>query len=158
VLNLRARAIHARVGILEPARLSLPGRRASSPGLHVELQHRFVRQREPHLTQGGLKLTTGVASGNVRLQAAFLPPMPNPFSHRVQLAFTLNRTAKVSLRVFDVSGRMVRVIAQGEQHAGRHVAYWDGSDSRGNRVANGIYFARLSVGTDVRVHKLVLTR
>ena len=88
----------------------------------------------------------------------FLPPTPNPFTRQVQLAFTLNRAAKVSLKVFDASGRIVTVIAQGEMNAGRYQVCWNGKGRSGGSVASGIYFARLSVENDTRVQKLVLTR
>ena len=49
----------------------------------------------------------------------------------------------VSLRVYDVSGRLVRTLVDGEKGAGYHTAVWDGRDDAGTEVASGVYFCRM---------------
>ena len=53
-----------------------------------------------------------------------------------------------ALRIYDLSGRLVRTLVDGEQGAGLHTVVWDGRDSSGKKVAGGVYFYRLSVQTD----------
>jgi len=64
--------------------------------------------------------------------------------------------AEVSL--FDVRGRLVRRIARGDYPAGYQSVAWDGLDSRGRRVAAGVYFMRSVSGGDVREIKVVVAR
>ncbi len=58
------------------------------------------------------------------------------------LPFTLPRSARVRLEVFDVAGRLVRLVLDGQLPPGRHAATWDELDGGGARVAHGVYFYR----------------
>lgn len=92
-------------------------------------------------------------------QSSFLAQnVPNPFNPAALIAFGLDRPARVSLRVFDVSGRLVRTLVEGELRAGRHETVWNGTDSRGARAASGVYFYRLEAGGIVRTRKMTLLR
>ena len=58
------------------------------------------------------------------------------------IAFGLPVQDRVSLKVFDVSGRLVRTLADGQLYkAGEHKLMWDGVDNHGRQVARGVYFA-----------------
>jgi hypothetical protein len=67
-------------------------------------------------------------------------PRPNPVTKTTQLSFSLLRRTPVTLRVFDASGRLVRILLQGTVNAGRHTLYWDGSSDRGEIAPSGVYF------------------
>ncbi|MEZ5064246.1 MAG: FlgD immunoglobulin-like domain containing protein [bacterium] len=68
---------------------------------------------------------------------------PNPFVADTSLRFELARPAHARLRVYDVSGRLVRTLVDGPLDAGRHAANWDGRDDSGRRVASGVFFVRM---------------
>jgi len=53
----------------------------------------------------------------------------------------------VKLRIYDVNGRLVRKLVDGNLAAGPHVAVWNGTDDAGRGVASGHYYARLDAGT-----------
>ena len=73
-----------------------------------------------------------------------LPNLPNPFAASTAIRFSLPAPGNVELRVFDVSGRLVRTLAHGERReAGPQQVVWDGTDSRGKRVTSGVYFYRV---------------
>jgi hypothetical protein len=75
-----------------------------------------------------------------RLDAA----APNPSrGSAVAIRFGLARADQVDLRVFDVTGRMVKTLARGSFAAGPHTMTWDGTDDSGARTQPGIYFYRL---------------
>ncbi|GAB5521750.1 MAG: hypothetical protein RhofKO_40010 [Rhodothermales bacterium] len=70
-------------------------------------------------------------------------PFPNPASEAVTLNFAVPVVTTLDLRVFDVLGRTVRVLAQGAVAPGRHTLTWAGRDAEGATVANGLYVVRL---------------
>ena len=102
--------------------------------------------------------TTAVLPG-VTAGVRLLPNVPNPFNPRTNLVYELDRNAAVDLRIYDASGRLVRVlVADLEQAAGRHEVTWDGRDDRGIDVAAGVYLSQLRAGSDMVAGRLVLLR
>jgi hypothetical protein len=80
-------------------------------------------------------------------------PYPNPFNPVTRIDYELPETARVTLSVHDVEGRLVDVLVSGDQTAGRHVVEWDGS-----RRASGIYFFRLVAGDRTETRKMILLK
>jgi len=95
-------------------------------------------------------VTVAGAGGAIRLS----PPRPNPMRDGTTLAFSLPAAGRVTLAIHDVTGRRVRVLADGDLAAGRHEAAWDGRDDAGTAVATGVYFARLTAGGVTRSVKV----
>jgi flagellar hook assembly protein FlgD len=87
---------------------------------------------------------------------ALRPNRPNPFHDRTRIEFDLPAPARVKLEVFDAQGRRVRTVASGSWAAGSHVVEWDRRDTRGNRVAPGVYLYRLEAGRSRAERKLVV--
>jgi hypothetical protein len=83
---------------------------------------------------------------------------PNPFNPRTTIRFDLPATGSVRLAVYDVAGRLVRVLVEGERPAGSHEAVWDGRDSTGRSAPSGSYLARLVAGGKVEGVRLSLVR
>jgi C1A family cysteine protease len=83
---------------------------------------------------------------------------PNPFRQASTIQFLVTDPAPVELAVYDVSGRLVRVLASGPRPAGPDTVTWDGRDEAGRRVAAGVYFARLTQGETSVTSKLALIR
>jgi hypothetical protein len=69
---------------------------------------------------------------------------PNPASGPASLRFTLTEAGPVTLEVFDVAGRRVRLLARGSLHAGAHHVSWDLRDDAGRRIRPGLYLVRLA--------------
>jgi len=80
------------------------------------------------------------------------------FSSGVTISYSLPRTERISLKVYDVNGRLVKALVSGEEATGDHSINWDGSDDRGRALSSGVYFARLEAGTEQRLAKIVLLR
>jgi hypothetical protein len=80
---------------------------------------------------------------------------PNPFVAATALSYRLVEPSEVTLRVFDVTGRLVRVLDAGSRAAGEHRVEWDGRDLDGHPVASGVYLARLSTGGQERTRTIV---
>jgi hypothetical protein len=86
-------------------------------------------------------------------------PSPNPASSLSAVAYSLVEPSDVRLAVFDVQGRMVRVLAKGRRPVGYHTSTWDVLDERGRKVAAGVYFLRLEVnGQEVTSKKVTVLR
>lgn len=83
---------------------------------------------------------------------------PNPSRGHSILRYSLPAKGPAKLRIFSVSGRLVRTLVDGEVAGGARIAEWDGRDDRGREVPSGIYFGRLEVGAERRSAKLTLLR
>ncbi|HOZ02185.1 MAG TPA: hypothetical protein PLG20_10230, partial [Candidatus Syntrophosphaera sp.] len=65
---------------------------------------------------------------------------------------------RATLRVFDVKGRLIKILADGILDFGSHSYVWDGTDFRGERVGSGIYFYRFDFGGNVETRKMILLK
>ena len=83
---------------------------------------------------------------------------PNPFNPVTEVSYGAPGAGHVSVRVYDVSGRLVRTLVDGEVGAGYHTAVWDGRDDRGVDVASGVYFCRMSAESYRATAKMVLLK
>ena len=70
------------------------------------------------------------------------PNKPNPFSKITMLSFHANQREEVRIKVFDIAGRLIRLIGPLFVGPGGHEAFWDGKDSTGKEVRNGVYICR----------------
>ncbi|MBD3162892.1 MAG: T9SS type A sorting domain-containing protein, partial [Candidatus Eisenbacteria bacterium] len=86
---------------------------------------------------------------------SLMPSRPNPSQGGATISFSLERAGKVRLVLYDVQGRAVRTLVDGERSAGAHSILWDGRDGRGGRVSSGIYFTRLEANGKTEVRKLI---
>ena len=87
-----------------------------------------------------------------------LTPHPNPFNPAVTLPFTLAAPGRVRLEVFDLAGRRVATLADGQFAAGKQALAWDGRDAAGNSQASGVYFIRFAAAGHTESKRLVLLR
>ena len=88
---------------------------------------------------------------------AMAPAAPNPFSVVTRVAFSLPQRERVQLKLYNVAGRLVRTLEDGELEAGQHIRLWDKRTDAGTLAGSGVYFARLTAGTKVLGQKIVLT-
>jgi hypothetical protein len=85
-------------------------------------------------------------------------PQPNPFGTLAAIGYTLPRSGRVHLAVYDATGRARMVLVDAVRPAGRQVATWDGLAARGSALPAGVYFVRLAFDGRVETQKLVLAR
>ena len=83
---------------------------------------------------------------------------PNPFNPVTSIEFDLPKKEKTRLKVYDVSGRLIRSIVDGKLDPGRHRFEWDGKNGRGVSVASGVYFYMLRSESIALSRKAVLLR
>ncbi len=97
---------------------------------------------------------TGVGPTGATL--SFAAPRPNPARESVRFEIGLPGAGEVTLEVFDLVGRRVRVIASGPHPAGPATVAWDLCDHAGVRVAPGLYVVRARAAGDVAVRRVVV--
>jgi hypothetical protein len=85
-------------------------------------------------------------------------PVPNPSDGDTALRFAIARGGAVRLSIFDVAGRRVATLVDGELAAGTHGARWAGRTSSGEIATPGVYFAVLEHEGTIRTRKVVRTR
>jgi len=83
---------------------------------------------------------------------------PNPFNPMTEMVFNLDAPSDVTLRVFDLSGRLVRELSRGAMSKGLHSVVWNGKDDAGCPMSAGVYVGRLDVGDRVFSQKLSLIK
>jgi hypothetical protein len=84
---------------------------------------------------------------------------PNPFNPQTTISYELLRPETVSIRIYDIAGRLVRNLVDGDAaSAGRHDVSWDGRDESGQGVASGVYYYRLEVGSLSRTARMTLVK
>ncbi len=83
---------------------------------------------------------------------------PNPFNPDTKIAYALPRTERVTVRIFNVMGQVVRTLVDGVQPAGHHELTWNGRDESGHAVASGVYFYRFETADYARTVKMTLLK
>ena len=84
---------------------------------------------------------------------------PNPFGTTTALTYELPSAGAIAVRVFDVSGKLVRTLVDSEhQTAGPHALVWNGRDDDGRPVASGVYFFRVNIDGESIGRRAVLLR
>jgi hypothetical protein len=80
-------------------------------------------------------------------------PYPNPFNPSTRIRYELPVRTRVSLDVYDVRGRLVARLVDGEKSAGSHTEEW-----RPRGLASGVYLAHLKAGGEVRTVRMLLVK
>ena len=83
---------------------------------------------------------------------------PNPFSIRTTIQYEILDRAEVVIDIYDMNGRQISRLFQGEQGAGQHSLEWDGSGSAGEQLPAGIYLVQMRFGSEVINKRIVLQR
>lgn len=83
---------------------------------------------------------------------------PNPFNPETRISFHLKENGRVTLRVYDLLGHVVRELVSEEKKAGAHFVNWDGKDNNGVTVAAGTYFYQIQVNDFKQTRKMTLVK
>jgi M6 family metalloprotease-like protein len=110
------------------------------------------------MLEAGEVRSSGAAARSAAFALDLWQNVPNPFNPSTRISFTLPERAHVVLSVHDVKGRAVVKLVDERLPAGMNEAFWDGRDSRGARVASGIYFCRLKSGDRTLTKKMLLLK
>jgi len=85
--------------------------------------------------------------------------MPNPFNPSTLIRYDLAAPARVGLRVYDFSGRLMQVLVDGEMmSAGRHEVEWSGRDDTNREAAAGVYFYLIETDSYSETRRMTLIK
>ncbi|MFH1279936.1 MAG: M28 family peptidase [Candidatus Eisenbacteria bacterium] len=106
-------------------------------------------------------ISTGIGENGPAASARVVlgPNVPNPFNPVTDIRFAVPAPGrKVTLKIYDLSGREVRTLVDAEKLSGERNVTWNGTDNAGHDVASGVYFYRLEAGGEKLAKKLLLVR
>lgn len=102
----------------------------------------------------------GVQSGgklNLPKLLSLAQPFPNPARTRLNISYALPRQTRVSVKLYDIAGKLVTTLASGDQKPGYYNLTWNRQDAKGRSCACGVYFCTLSAENKRFSRKVVLT-
>lgn len=83
---------------------------------------------------------------------------PNPFNQNTVIQYSLPKSSKVELAVYNLLGQKVRSLINQSQTAGYKIVFWDGKNDKGEEVASGVYFYKLEYGDYRQTKKMLLLK
>ena len=102
-------------------------------------------------TAGVLDVVEGRKPGSLYTRYGLNPTIfslennyPNPFNPETTIEFYLDEPCNVRLQIFDMTGHLVKTLANDNRAAGSYTVRWNAQDEYGTRVASGIYFYRIT--------------
>jgi len=102
---------------------------------------------------------TGVDGDEVPERQALSQNFPNPFNPTTQISYDVpSPGARVVLRIYAPTGRLVRTLTDADVPPGRYSDQWDGCDERGKQMSSGVYLYRIQIGEFTDQRKMVLLK
>jgi photosystem II stability/assembly factor-like uncharacterized protein len=86
------------------------------------------------------------------------PNYPNPFNLHTKIGYQLPESGSVSLKVYNIQGRLVRTLLDEVKKAGEYNVFWDGSTDNDSEVTSGIYIYKLQKRGQVKTRKMVVLK
>ena len=136
-----------------------------------------VNRDAPEEAEVSLHLVIGDEQGNVWIQTVplkvlprpkpkdsqLLQNFPNPFNPETWIPYQLDQPTPVRIRIYESSGRLVRILDLGHQRAGFYTsrteaAHWDGRNETGERVSSGVYFYHLETNHFSAMRKMLIIK
>jgi len=108
--------------------------------------------------EANVSAPTGVGDTPALTTLTVLQNRPNPFTSVTDLQVGLPASSRIDVVVYDIAGRRVRALTIGNAPAGWKSIPFDGKDDRGNPLASGVYFYRVSALGKTITNKMVITR
>ncbi len=98
------------------------------------------------------------ADDTPRTVTALYPNAPNPFNPTTSIRYSLKERQRVSIRIYDVAGHLVRTLVDEDRPAGVQKVAWHGRNDHGQSVASGVYFIEMRTDNFRKIQKAVLLK
>ncbi|MDD2889174.1 MAG: FlgD immunoglobulin-like domain containing protein [bacterium] len=86
------------------------------------------------------------------------PSTPNPFSYGSIISYQIPVETKISLKIYDVTGKLIKTLVDGTCKPGYYKVQWDAKNTKGESVSTGIYFYKLATANFTDVKKMVIVK
>jgi hypothetical protein len=108
--------------------------------------------------QGTWTLPADVGDNETTLVNRLYQNSPNPFNPQTMIKFSLAQNGPVKVLIYDVSGRLVRTLVDGNLTAGPHTLTWDGTNDAGKHVGSGVFWTQMKAGSFLSNKKMVILK
>jgi hypothetical protein len=121
----------------------------------IEVEKIEVTNSNGNIIKPDFKLiATDIYPTNFKLEQNY----PNPFNPATTIKFAIPTETRVQIAVFDITGRLVKVLIDNVLPAGEYLTVWDGTDQNGFKVSSGIYIYRMYADEFVTSKKMMLAK
>jgi hypothetical protein len=127
----------------------------------VALSHVDIRDNEnKRLVPFGTPIpdANSIAETDVASTCSVMQNQPNPFNPETRISYGLPATSRVTLRVYNVVGELVKTLVDDVQAAGQHEVVWNSTNDNNEKVASGIYFYRFTTPDYQKTVKMILLK
>ena len=133
----------------------------------AEVQQWLQEARQVNLTdpifQRGILMLEQLLTSLLPKETVLLSNYPNPFNPETWIPYLLAEPADVTVSIYSADGKLIRMLALGNQAAGiyesrNRAAYWDGKNEVGESVASGVYFYTLTAGDFTMTRKMLIRK
>ncbi|RKU31356.1 hypothetical protein C6497_02360 [Candidatus Poribacteria bacterium] len=123
---------------------------------------RLIGDGSPIL-QKGIENLELLLNSFIPKETLLLPNYPNPFNPETWIPYQLATSTDVNISIHAADGKLIRTLDIGYQSVGKYhhrdkAAYWDGKNTHGEPVANGMYFYTLSAGKFTATRKMLIRK
>jgi hypothetical protein len=80
---------------------------------------------------------------------------PNPFRIALAIKYFVTKSEKITVKLYDVQGRLIKTLIDSEAGKGENILFWDGKDSKNRPVSSGVYFVKLTWGQNSHFQKVL---
>ena len=94
----------------------------------------------------------------VQFEFALSQNYPNPFNPTTTISYGVATTGHITLSVYDITGRLVSTLVDGQVNAGNHQVMWNGLDDMGMPVSAGVYIYSLENEVSTMTRKMVFMK
>jgi len=118
-----------------------------------------VRDPSGHIDRDTFDLTVEIGGEGKSLSGTrVVGAHPNPFNSTTRVVFELAERQRVSVQIYDLQGRLVRTLEEGNFDPGRYEKVWNGYNNARRTVSSGAYFVRMLAGDRAEHSKILLLK
>ncbi|HPT72787.1 MAG TPA: S8 family serine peptidase [Candidatus Cloacimonadota bacterium] len=125
---------------------------------HSVQEYMDRRQRLIAMLHGSKNETPSEITPSVPATLCLSLNYPNPFNPSTTIEFGIPKAEKVSLKIFNIKGQLVKELVNQSYQPGKYKVVWEGKNSVGKNAASGVYFYRLDAGGKSITHKMLLLK
>jgi hypothetical protein len=103
-------------------------------------------------------LDTALAASRIPYFFLLMQNYPNPFNPSTTISYELPNGTNVTLKIYNLLGKVIRTISKGQESVGTHKIIWDGKDNFGNQVPSGAYYYQIITEKSSDIKKMILLK